>query len=403
MQIGKCKLEGHTVLAPLAGVTNLPFRYIVKRCGCSLVCSEMVSAKGLLYNSQKTFSLLQTTPEEKPFSVQIFGSEPKEMAKAAFIIENTYISQKNSNIDKSDLFKTSLLNKEEESNKIADIIDINFGCSVKKVVKTGAGVALMQNLSNAENVIKAVRDSISIPLTIKIRSGWDSSGTQAFKLAELAQRNGVDAITLHPRTASQGFKGKADWSLIKQLKANMSIPLIGNGDIACAEDGLRMIEETKCDAVMVGRAAMSNPFILSDIELLLSKKKDSRKAKYEQDSVYKPIYYTNYHSSYESSESSFRSSEARYKNRSIDEIFALMIELLKSCVDYFGELQACKMMRSRLVWFVKGYPECSKFRRDLTNIESMAQALEIIEKYQHFLRSKKVFDNFESMAGQGRG
>ena len=369
MQIGKVKIEGHTVLAPLAGISHLPFRYIVKRCGCSLVCSEMVSAKGLLYNSQKTFSLLQTTPEEKPFSVQIFGSEPKEMAIAASTIEK---------------------------NGAVDIIDINFGCSVKKVVKTGAGVALMQNLSNAENVIKAVRDSISIPLTIKIRSGWDSSGTQAFKLAELAQKIGVDAIAFHPRTASQGFKGKADWSLIKQLKANMSIPLIGNGDIACAEDGVRMIEETKCDAIMVGRAAMSNPFILSDIEFLLSENKELSNSKYEYQSDFGHHFVSDQtnlnddHSSCESSESSFRSSESSYRNRSIDEIFALMIELLKSSVDYFGELQACKMMRSRLVWFVKGYPECSKFRRDLTNIESMAQALEIIEKYQHFLTSKKI-------------
>lgn len=359
MNIGNLKIEGHTVLAPLAGITNLPFRRIVKRCGCSLVCSEMVSVKGILYNSEKTFSLLETTPEEKPLSVQIFGSEPKEMAKAAKIVEQS-------------TFHPSDLTTNTAANRVADVIDINFGCSVKKVVKTGAGVALMQNIANAEDVIRAVRDAISIPFTIKMRSGWDSSGIQAFKLAESAQKLGVDAITFHPRTASQGFKGKAEWSLIKELKSNISIPLIGNGDITSAEDGVRMIKETQCDAIMVGRAAMGNPFILSDIEHLLS----------EYDSKDK--------SSNSSDSQSFSDSQTKsYQNRSIDEIFSVMRELLKSSVDYFGEKPACKIMRSRLVWFVKGYPECSKFRQSLTKIESMNQTLDIIDNYQEFLANRQ--------------
>ncbi len=369
MKIGKVNIEGHTVLAPLAGITNLPFRRIVKQCGCSLVCSEMISVKGVLYKSEKTLSLLQTTPEEKPLSVQIFGSEPKEMAKAAAIIENTPVvtSQSEHNIcDKEGVLEVADV-------KVADIIDINFGCSVKKVVKTGAGVALMQNIAKAEEVIKAVRDAVSLPFTIKIRSGWDSSGVQAFKLAEIAEKLGVDAITFHPRTASQGFKGKADWSLIKRLKANISIPLIGNGDISSAEDGVRMIKETGCDAVMVGRAAMSNPFILSDIERLLSEYQSEDKSPNSSDSQ------------------SFSDSLTKsYQNRSSDEIFAMMKELLKSSVDYFGELPACKMMRSRLVWFVKGYPECSKFRQALTNINSMSDALDIINNYQEFLANREL-------------
>ncbi|MBF0411715.1 MAG: tRNA-dihydrouridine synthase family protein [Desulfamplus sp.] len=367
MKIGKLIIDGHTVLAPLAGVTNLPFRRIVKRCGCSLVCTEMISVKGLLYNSEKTFSLLQTTPEEKPLSVQIFGSEPTEMAKAAAIIE------------KMDIASSSLLNDRATTSKVADIIDINFGCSVKKVVKTGAGVALMQNIANAENIIRAVRDAVSTPFTIKIRSGWDRSGIQAFKIAESAQKLGVDAITFHPRTASQGFKGEADWSLIKQLKANMSIPLIGNGDIFSAEDGVRMIQETGCDAVMVGRAAMSNPFILEDIETLISELAEHQ---YEYDFANKSVNSSDLRSFYDLLKKS-------YQNRSSDEIFAVMKELLKSSADYFGELPACKMMRSRLVWFVKGYPESSKFRRALTNIESMSQALDIINEYQNFIVSHK--------------
>ncbi|MBF0258854.1 MAG: tRNA-dihydrouridine synthase [Desulfamplus sp.] len=352
MKIGKLNIEGHTVLAPLAGITNLPFRRIVKRCGCSLVCSEMVSVKGLLYNSEKTFSLLQSDQEERPLSVQIFGSEPSEMAKAAAFIE-------------------------ERGG--ADIIDINFGCSVKKVVRTGAGVALMQNIANAEDIIRSVREVISIPLTIKIRSGWDSSGIEAFRIAQMAQKCGVDAITFHPRTASQGFRGKADWTLIERLKPHLSIPLIGNGDIVSAVDGLRMIHQTGCDAVMVGRAALSNPFILSEIEFLLAQNVDIADS-YQLSGRYSHI----------NSSKSLKDplSEIYSKIYSPDEVFSVMKELLSDSVEYFGEATACKMMRSRLVWFVKGWPGCSAFRRNLTNIESMSQAIELIDEYGCFLMSQ---------------
>ncbi|MBF0468510.1 MAG: tRNA-dihydrouridine synthase [Desulfamplus sp.] len=347
MKIGNLNIEGHTVLAPLAGITSLPFRRIVKRCGCSLVCSEMVSVKGLLYNSEKTFSLLQSDPEERPLSVQIFGSEPCEMAKAAAFIER---------------------------QGMADIIDINFGCSVKKVVKTGAGVALMQNIANAEDILRAVREVISIPLTIKIRSGRDSSGTDAFRIAQMAQKCGVDAITFHPRTASQGFRGKADWTLIERLKPHLSIPLVGNGDIVSALDGAKMINQTGCDAVMVGRAALSNPFILSDIESLLAQNTDIADAD-RLSGKDSPV---------NSSKSLNESISGQYcKTRSSDEIFSVMKELLSDSVEYFGEATACKMMRSRLVWFVKGWPGCSTFRRDLSNIESMSQAIRLINEYQN--------------------
>lgn len=352
MNIGKLKVEGHTVLAPLAGITNLPFRRIVKRCGCSLVCSEMVSVKGLLYNSDKTRSLLKSDPEESPLSVQIFGSDPMEMAKAAALIEKM---------------------------GVADIIDINFGCSVKKVVRTGAGVALMQNIANAENLLKAVRGAISLPLTIKIRSGWDSSGTEAFQIAESAQKCGVDAITFHPRTAAQGFRGKADWSLIKKLKANLSIPLIGNGDILSAADAIKMMQQTGCDAVMVGRAAMSNPFIFSDIERQISEKGGhlSIDALSDRDCRTHPA-----------NLAKRGLSEITFKYRSSETIFSVMKGLLADSVDYFGEEAACKMMRSRLVWFVKGFPDCSSFRHALTSIESMSQAMGLITEYQTSLESK---------------
>ncbi|MBF0199974.1 MAG: tRNA dihydrouridine synthase DusB [Desulfamplus sp.] len=325
MNIGSLKLEGRTILAPLAGITTLPFRRMVKACGCSLVCSEMISAKGIFYDSKKTFALLDTHPLERPISIQIFGSDSVSMAMAARTIE--------------------------KQGRV-DAIDINMGCSVKKVVKTGAGVALMHDIDNARAVMEAVRESTSLPLTIKIRSGWDSSGWQAMKIAGVAENVGVDAVVMHPRTASQGFRGRADWSLIGKLKDNITIPVIGNGDIVTVMDGLRMMEETRCDAVMVGRAAMTNPFILADIDDILSGKS--------------------------------------LTHRSFDDIFSVMKDFIRASVDYFGEEIACRMMRSRLTSFVKGWPECSKFRGDFSRITSRDQALELIESYQKSIDNSSV-------------
>ena len=320
LEIGNLKLTGRTILAPLAGITNLPFRTMVKECGCALVCSEMVSAKGIVYNSGKTLSLLDSKAAETPLSVQIFGSCPDSMGKAAFFIQ--------------------------EQGK-ADIIDINFGCSVKKVVKTGAGVALMKDFENARKVISAVRNVIRLPLTIKIRSGWDSSGYQAFKIAEIAQECGVDGIVLHPRTAGQGFKGKSDWSLIARLKEEMSIPVIGNGDIQNAEQGLLMLQETGCDAVMVGRAALKNPFIFSQIEALLENRKCCRVSN--------------------------------------DDIFNIMKRLVKYYSEYYDDQHASRMLRGRLAWFVKGLPGASGFRKQLSIINSCSEAIKLIQVFSESL------------------
>ncbi|MCK5349580.1 MAG: tRNA dihydrouridine synthase DusB, partial [Desulfobacula sp.] len=242
MKIKNLSINGKTFLAPLAGITNLPFRLLVKECGCGVVCSEMVSAKGIFYNSEKTLNLLSAKKEEQPLSVQLFGSDPDTMAKGAKFVQDL---------------------------KVAAMIDINFGCSVKKVVKQGAGVALMKEPETSKIILTAVRKAIDLPLTIKVRSGWDHSGQQALEIAHIAQDAGVDAIIMHPRTAGQGFKGKADWDLIKKLKQDLSIPVIGNGDINRVEDAQEMIRLTKCDAVMVGRGAMKNPFILSQIDNFL--------------------------------------------------------------------------------------------------------------------------------------
>ena len=241
MNIGNVRVDNPTVLAPLAGITNLPLRLLAKEAGCGLVCSEMISSNGLVHQSEKTHRLMDSPPEEKPFSVQIFGADPGIMAEAAQIVAASG----------------------------ADIVDINFGCSVKKVLKTGSGSALMKRPGLAREVLSAIRKAVSIPVTIKIRSGWDRSGAQALEIAGIAEDCGVDAIAVHPRTAAQGFRGKADWKIIAAVKKQAGIPVLGNGDIQIPEDALKMFAQTGCDGVMIGRAAIGNPWIFNNMTILI--------------------------------------------------------------------------------------------------------------------------------------
>lgn len=321
MKIGAITLSQDTVLAPLAGITNLPFRLIVKASGCGLVCSEMVSANGLVRKSQKTLAMLKSVPEEKPLSIQIFGAEPSVMAEAAQIVADAG----------------------------ADIVDINFGCSVKKIIKGGAGVALMKTPVLTEKILTAVRNAIAVPLTIKIRTGWEPSGRQALEIARIAEGCGVDAIAVHPRTATQGFRGLADRSIIRSVKEAVGIPVIGNGDILNAENGLQMMYETGCDAVMIGRAAIGNPLIFSQTWAMMQ---------------------------------GLRPPELDLATR-----FGVMEHYLKSSVRYFGELHACRMMRSRLSWFVKGLRFSSNFRESIKQLTTEAEALSLIREYLDALSS----------------
>jgi nifR3 family TIM-barrel protein len=319
IKIGSVTLENPTVLAPLAGITNLPFRLLMKAAGCALVCSEMISSNGLIYNSQRTLQLLCSTLQEKPLSIQIFGSDPAIMADAAAMVESSG----------------------------ADILDINFGCSVKKVVKTGAGAALMRAPEKAERILKAVRKAVKIPVTIKIRSGWDKSADQAVTMAKIAEASGVDAIAVHPRTATQGFRGAADWSVIAAIKNLIAIPVIGNGDIVKPDDAVAMRNATGCDGVMIGRIAIGNPWIFSQ-------------------------------------------TLSRFRNQPILPVdlasrFTVMVRYVRLSVKHSGEKPACYMMRSRLGWFVKGLPHSSSFRESIKHISSEGEALERIDAYRHKL------------------
>jgi len=316
MKIGNIRLDNNLILAPLAGITNLPFRLLVKEEGCGLVYSEMISANGLIHHSPKTEKLMDSVPGEKPLAVQLFGASPRIMAEAAGVVESFG----------------------------ANILDINFGCSVKKVTKTGAGAALMRRPDLAAAVIKAVRDAVKIPLSIKIRTGWDRTGEQAFALAEIAEDCGVDAIAVHPRTATQGFGGAADWSLITAVKKRVSIPVIGNGDILTSRDAVRMLETTGCDGVMIGRAAIGNPMIFS--QTLSCLKNEPEQAV------------------------------------DLERRFALIYRFLDASIEYFGEDHACRMMRSRLGWFVKGLPQARKFRESITQVSTREQALGLIGGYK---------------------
>jgi len=329
MKIGSVKTDNFTVLAPLAGITNLPLRLLAKRAGCGLVCSEMISANGLVYGSGKTVQLLESIPEEKPLSVQIFGSDPPIMAEAARIVQDSG----------------------------ADIVDINFGCSVKKILKGNSGSALMKEPPLARRILESVRKAVTIPLTIKIRSGWEPSGKQAVEIARLAEDCGVDAIAVHPRTATQGFRGEADWSIIAAVIHALTIPVIGNGDVTTPADALRMINETGCDGVMVGRAAIGNPRIFSEI-LAAAQGQPSTLPNDAQ---------------------------------RID----MMIGYLQDSVRYLGEETACRMMRSRLCWFVKGMRNAGQFRNSIRFIASEKEAMDLIRQYAESFASDPMTQNFK--------
>ena len=237
-KIGNVEIKNRVVLGPMAGISNSAFRKIAKEMGCGLIVAEMVSDKAICYGSKKTLDMLYMTDFERPLSQQIFGSDKTSFTKAAKYIEE---------------------------NMHPDIIDINMGCPVPKVaVSAEAGSALLKDPDKVYDIVKAVVDSVNIPVTVKIRSGWDSNHINAVEIAKICERAGASAITVHARTRAQGYSGKADWSIIKEVKENVSIPVIGNGDIKSPLDAKKMLDETGCDAIMIARGALGNPWIIKN-------------------------------------------------------------------------------------------------------------------------------------------
>jgi tRNA-dihydrouridine synthase B len=240
MKLGSRIISFPYIMAPMAGYTDLPFRLLVRRLGCELAYTEMVSAEGLVRRLPATWSILKTVPEDHPLSVQLFGSNPDSMARAALLVE--------------------------ESG--ADIIDINMGCSVRKVNKSGSGAALLKNLKLAEGLIKSVRKATRLPLTIKIRSGWKEEDQTYQAIARIAEDSGVDALAIHPRYAVQGFSGQADWSVLEELKTWLRIPVIGSGDIHSPTQAMTLKKQTHSDGIMIGRQALRTPWIFKQIRQL---------------------------------------------------------------------------------------------------------------------------------------
>ncbi len=244
MRIGNIELDTPVALAPMAGISDLPYRVICRKFGCGLTVSEMVSAKGLLYKNEKTFAMLQIDEAERPTAIQLFGSVPEELAEAARIVEA----------------------------RGADIIDFNMGCPVPKVVNNGEGSALMKTPELAGKILKAMVKAVRIPVTVKFRAGWDEEHRNAVEIARIAEVSGVAAVAVHGRTRDQFYMGKADWEIIRRVKEAIRIPVFGNGDIFTADDGLRMFKETKCDGLMLARGAYGNPWLFAQLRAALERR-----------------------------------------------------------------------------------------------------------------------------------
>ncbi|MBN1793314.1 tRNA dihydrouridine synthase DusB [Candidatus Woesearchaeota archaeon] len=239
------KLESKTILAPMAGINDLAFRLLCKDLGCGMTYSEMISAPALARKNKATIKLIDVVPEEHPFGLQLFGQKTEEIVKAAQYLEEHYKP---------------------------DVIDFNLGCPARQIIRQGAGSSLLIRKNRVVEIVKACSSSLSTPFTVKIRSAFEGKKIVAIDIAKACEEAGAAAIAVHPRTMSQGYSGKADWSIIKQVKETVNIPVIGNGDVFSPPDALRLMEETGCDYVMIGRAAMKNPLIFRQVNDYLRKK-----------------------------------------------------------------------------------------------------------------------------------
>ena len=255
-KIGNVKINNKIVFAPMAGISNESYRTIIKEMGAGLIYTEMISTMGIVYNSKNTMDLLKINDKERPISIQIFGSDIDSFVKSAKFVEENYKP---------------------------DIIDINMGCPVPKVaIKSQAGSGLLKNPEKIYEIVSSVVNTVAIPVTVKIRAGWDSNTINCVEVAKIIEKAGASAIAIHPRTRVQGYRGKADWNLIKQVKDSVNIPVIGNGDITTIHEAKQMIDETGCDAIMIGRATLGNPWFIRECVEYIENNKIIDKPTYDE-------------------------------------------------------------------------------------------------------------------------
>ncbi len=325
-KIGNVTIKNQVVLAPMAGYSNTSFRKIIKEMGAGLIFAEMVSDKALTYQNEKTLRLLKMSEEERPIAQQIFGSDVDTFVKAAKIVEKVMAP---------------------------DIIDINMGCPVPKVaLSSQAGSALLKNPEKIREIVSAVVNAVSVPVTVKIRSGWDHNSINCVEVAKVIEEAGASAITLHARTRSDGYSGHADWSLIKKVKESVSIPVIGNGDITSVYDAEKMLLETHCDAVMIGRGVLGNPWLIRDTVNYLETKK-----------IPKPV--------------SFEEKIAMMKRH---------FELLK---EDKGVKEALLEIRSNILFYLKGMPEGKKIKQKICETKTEEEIYHVLDSYLESLQQRE--------------
>ena len=319
-KIGNLEIENNVCLAPMAGVCNSAFRRIVKEYGAGLLFAEMVSDKALMYDSEKTKKMLYMTEEERPIAQQIFGSD-----KESFVIAAKKVYE--------------LMHP--------DIIDINMGCPVPKVaLRAQAGAALLKNPEKVKEIVEAVVNAVPCPVTVKIRSGWDKNNINAVEISKIVEEAGASAITVHPRTRAQGYEGLADWSIIKKVKENVNIPVIGNGYIKSVDDAIRMFNETNCDAIMIGRASLGNPYIFKQISHYLK----THEILGEQT-----------------------------KNEKID----MCLKHMKYLLEIKNEKVAILEMRTHAAWYIKGMKDSAIIKNKIFKCETKEELEKVLLDYKN--------------------
>lgn len=306
LSIGNVTLENNLILAPMAGVTDLPFRLLCKEQGAGLLCTEMVSAKAIHFKNKNTESLMRILPEERPVSLQLFGSDADLMAEIAAQIEE----------------------------RPFDILDINMGCPVPKVVNNQEGSALMKNPKLVGEIVSKVSKAIKKPLTVKIRKGFTEKSVNAVEIAKIVEDAGASAIAVHGRTRAQYYSGEADWDIIRQVKEAVTIPVIGNGDIVDGASARKMLDDTGCDGIMIGRACRGNPWIFSQVKTYLETGKEANKP-------------------------------------SISELKEMIMRHAKLMVDIKGDYTGMHEMRKHVAWYTAGYPHSAQLRRQTNEIETL--------------------------------